>query len=174
MWLIGPLVGPAGRTSWADQLNGPAGQTSWMDQLDRPAGQISLRDQFSLLEALASSHIRRLTFQFVHCRSFRVRRRTCLCHMEYSMRPLFHAIWLDFGAIWSALGFPQSSISFDIWSTPHGCFLMPYGVLPKIPKIDQFCWRCFHGKIWETISSVFRRVQTKVILWHILTPHVAK
>ena len=34
-------------------------------------------DQFSLFEALASSHIQRLTFQFVHCRSFWVRRRPC-------------------------------------------------------------------------------------------------
>ena len=32
---------------------------------------------FFLFEALASSHIRRFSFQFVHCRSFRVRRRPC-------------------------------------------------------------------------------------------------
>ena len=50
---------------------------SWTDQLDGPAGRISWTGQFSLLEALASSHIQRLTFQFVHCRSFRVRRRPC-------------------------------------------------------------------------------------------------
>ena len=31
-----------------------------------------------MFEALASLHIQRLTFQFVHCRSFRVRRRPCL------------------------------------------------------------------------------------------------
>ena len=44
-------------------------------------------DQFSIFEALASSHIRRLTFQFVHCCSFRVQRRPCfltlqiVCHL---------------------------------------------------------------------------------------------
>ena len=58
---------PAGRTSWMDQLDKPAGRTSWTDPLDGPAGRISWMDQFSLSEALASLHIRRLTFQFVHC-----------------------------------------------------------------------------------------------------------
>ena len=53
-------------------VNGSARRTSWMDQLDRPA-----RDQFFLFEVLASSHIRRFSFQFIHCRSFRVRRRPC-------------------------------------------------------------------------------------------------
>ena len=48
-----------------DQLNGSASQTSWMDQ-------------FYLCEALASLHIRRLTFQFEHCRSFQVQRGPCL------------------------------------------------------------------------------------------------
>ena len=51
-----------------DQLDGP----------DGPAGQTLWTDQFSILEALASSHIQRLTIPFVHCRSFRVRRRPCL------------------------------------------------------------------------------------------------
>ena len=72
---------PAGRTSWTDQPDGPAGQTSWTDQLDGPAGRTSWTDQLDrpvlLFEALASSHIRRFSFQFVHCRSFRVRRRPC-------------------------------------------------------------------------------------------------
>ena len=72
------LDGPAGRTSWTYQLDRKAGRTSWTDQLDGSAGRISWTDQFSLLEALASLHIRRLTFQFVHCRSFRVRGRPCL------------------------------------------------------------------------------------------------
>ena len=81
------LDGPAGWTSWTDQLDGPAGQISWTDQLGgpatsytdqldgpayTPAGRNSWTNQFSLFEALASSHILRLTFQFVHCRSFRV------------------------------------------------------------------------------------------------------
>ena len=38
---MGLLVGPAGRTSWTNQLDGPAGRTSWTDQLDGPAGQTS-------------------------------------------------------------------------------------------------------------------------------------
>ena len=58
-------------------VNGSASQTSWTDQLDGSAGRTSWTDQFFLLEALASSHIRRFSFQFVHCRSFRVRRRPC-------------------------------------------------------------------------------------------------
>ena len=77
---------PAGRTIWTDQLDGPAGQTSWTNQLDRPpkqtqlnrpAGQTSWTDQFFLFEAMASLHVRRLIFQFVHCPSFRVRWRPC-------------------------------------------------------------------------------------------------
>ena len=64
---------PAGQTSWTDQLDGSAGRTSWIDQLDGPAGRISWTDQFFLFEDLASSHIWRLKFQFVHCRSFRQR-----------------------------------------------------------------------------------------------------
>ena len=42
---MGLLVGPAGRTSWTDQLDGPAGQTSWTDQLDGPAGRTSWTNQ---------------------------------------------------------------------------------------------------------------------------------
>ena len=64
-------------TSWTDQMDEPAGQKSWTYQLDRPAGRTSWMDQFFLFEALASSHIQRFFFQFVHCRSFRVRRRPC-------------------------------------------------------------------------------------------------
>ena len=87
---MGQLDGPAGRTSrtdqldepdgqtsWTDQLDRPAGRTSWTDQLDGPVGWTSWTDQFFLFEALASLHIKRLSFQFVHCRSFRVRRRPC-------------------------------------------------------------------------------------------------
>ena len=57
--------------------NGSANQTIWMDQLGGPVGWTSWIDQFFLFEALASSHIRRFSSQFVHCRSFRVRRRPC-------------------------------------------------------------------------------------------------
>ena len=55
--------------------------SSLMDQLDRPDGQTSWRDQFFLFEVLASSHIWRLTFQFVHCRSFRVQQRPCFIYV---------------------------------------------------------------------------------------------
>merc|ERR1711954_636312 len=79
------LEGPAGRTSWTDQLDGPAGRTSWTDQLDGPAGQTSWKDQFFLFEALASLHIRRFSFQFVHCRSFRVRQRPCLIYGGWNL-----------------------------------------------------------------------------------------
>ena len=48
-----------------DQLNWSVRQTRWTDQ-------------FSMLEALDRSHIGRLTFQFVHCCSFRVRPWPCL------------------------------------------------------------------------------------------------
>ena len=61
---MGLQVGPAGRTSWTDQLDGSAGRTSWTDQ-------------FFLFEALASSYIQRFPFQLVHCCSFRVRRSPC-------------------------------------------------------------------------------------------------
>ena len=48
------------------------------DQLNRSVSQTSWTDQLSLFEALASLHSQRLTFQFVCCRSFRVRRRPFL------------------------------------------------------------------------------------------------
>ena len=80
---LGLLDRPAGQTSWTDQLDGSAGRICWTDQLDRSAGRISWTDQFSLFEAMASLHIRRLTFQFVHCRSFRVRRRPCYLDIIY-------------------------------------------------------------------------------------------
>ena len=61
----------------ADELNGYARQTSRTDQLYGQAERTSWKDQFSIFEALASSLIQRLTFQFVHCDS-PVRRRPCL------------------------------------------------------------------------------------------------
>ena len=69
--------GSASQTSWTEQLDWPAWQTSWMDQLNRPNERTSWTDQLFLFEALANSHIRRFFFKFVHCRSFRVRRRPC-------------------------------------------------------------------------------------------------
>ena len=68
---------PAWRTSWTDQLNRPAKQTSWTDKPDGPGLQTSWMDQLFLFEALASLHLQRFFFKFVHCRSFRVRQRPC-------------------------------------------------------------------------------------------------
>ena len=75
---------------YLDQLDGSAKLTSWMDQLDRPAGRTSWTDQFFLFEALASSHIRRFSSQFVHCGSFRVRRRPCF--ITIFLAALLHAV----------------------------------------------------------------------------------
>ena len=56
------------------------------------------------------------------------------CHMEYSMWSLFHAIWSTphgwFLVPYGVLKDPaKRSIPTATWSTPYGCFLMPYGVL---------------------------------------------
>ena len=56
---------PARRTSYTDQLVRSARRLSQTDQLDRSARHISQTDQFFIFEALASSHIQRLTFQLV-------------------------------------------------------------------------------------------------------------
>ena len=66
-------------------VNGSVSQTSSTDQLDGPALQTSWMDQFFLCEALASPHIRRFFFKFVHCRSFQVWRRPCLVHESESL-----------------------------------------------------------------------------------------
>ena len=63
----------------------------WTDQLDRPAKHTSWTDQFFLFEALASSHIQTLTFQFVHCRSFRVGQRPCLWKVFFQRSLLYHS-----------------------------------------------------------------------------------
>ena len=85
------------------QLAQHARQISYMDQLywsaNRisakriSAGRISWTDQFSLLKALASSHIQTLTFQFVHCCSFQVWRKPCLRHegLVFSNHPKFYS-----------------------------------------------------------------------------------
>ena len=57
-----------------NRLDGSARQISWMNQLDGPAGRTSKTD----LEAIACSHIQRLTFQCVHCRSFCIGQSSCL------------------------------------------------------------------------------------------------
>ena len=56
--------------STAKKLCAKARWISQTDQLNGSARQISWTDQFSIFEALVSLYIRRLTFQFVHCRSF--------------------------------------------------------------------------------------------------------
>ena len=48
-----------------DQLNESARLISWTDQLDGPGGRTT--SLYMKPWALASSHVRRLTFQFVHC-----------------------------------------------------------------------------------------------------------
>ena len=48
-----------------DQLNESARLISWTDQLDGPGGRTTYL--YMKPWALASSHVRRLTFQFVHC-----------------------------------------------------------------------------------------------------------
>ena len=97
--------GPAGRTSLTDQLDRPAGRISWTDQLDGTAGRTSWTDQFSLFEALASLHIRRLTFQFIHCRSFRVWRRPCFSVVYFPHR---RSAWIK-KLIWrKLLGAPKN------------------------------------------------------------------
>ena len=47
------------------------------DQLNISPRQTSQTNHFLIFEALANLPIRRLTFQFVYCHSFRVRRRPC-------------------------------------------------------------------------------------------------
>ena len=47
------------------------------------ARQTSWTDQFFIFKALAISHIWRLTFQFVHCRSFWVRQKPCFLNTSY-------------------------------------------------------------------------------------------
>ena len=58
-----------------------------MDQLygsDKwSASQTSWKDQFSLFKSLDSLHIRRWTFQFVHCCSVRIRQRPCFLNTLY-------------------------------------------------------------------------------------------
>ena len=78
--LMDELNRSAKQTSWTDQLDRPAvAHTSWTDQLDGPARRTTWTwmGQLSFFEALASSHIWRLTFRFVLCHSFRVWRRPC-------------------------------------------------------------------------------------------------
>ena len=123
----------ASLTSWTDQLDGPAGRTSWTDQLDGPAGRISWIDQFSLLEALASSHIRRLTFQFVHCRSFRVRRRSC-----------FSLILLLLIFVYLPRRSKAEKVFRPWWDTLEDYLLNSLVLLGK----EQCC-----GKVWGQLAS---------------------
>ena len=96
---MGLLVGPARRTSWTDQLDGPAGRTSWTDQS-------------FLFEALASSHIQRFSFQFVHCRSLRVQRRLCFL----SRNPWLVVLWIWYFSTSVFLLFAVLLRSIQFWS----------------------------------------------------------
>ena len=143
------LDGPAGRTSWTDQLDGPAGRTNWTDQLDGPAGRTSWIDQFSLFEALASLHIQRLTFQFVRCRSFRVRPRPCLSFA------CCQATW-D-----TSLEYPQGVL----WRQKYFHFPRGHGILfgqnrkPKWPKNTFLALESYylHINTWNFTRSGTRK-----------------
>ena len=56
-------------------MDGHAERTNWTDQLDGAA--------------LASSHLRRFSFQFVYCCSFRVRRKPCFILTNIFFHNLF-------------------------------------------------------------------------------------
>ena len=85
--------------------------------LDRLVERTSWTDQFFNLEALASSHFQRLTFQFVCCRSFRVRQRPCsifTCDKQFKKWQFhFACLSLYFSA------FPLANLlapwNFDLW-----------------------------------------------------------
>ena len=62
-------------------------------QLDGPAGLTSWTDQFSIFETLASSHIRRVTSQFVGCRSFRVRGKPCFFFLVWRSYKIWFEPW---------------------------------------------------------------------------------
>ena len=96
----------------------PAGQTSWTDQLDGPAGQISWTDQFFLFEALASSHIRRFSFQFVHCWSFWVRRRPCFSRSTFLFKEVLDSSSLNKRTYLDKVG--GSSKNFRVDPFPAG------------------------------------------------------
>ena len=80
--------GSASWTSWTDQLDVPAGQTSSTDQLDRPVLFIWSLGQF-------------LSFQFVHCRSFRVRRRPCFFLIWKAFLPKIFSLKVSVPPYWS-------------------------------------------------------------------------
>ena len=102
---MGLLVRPAGRTSWTDQLDGPAGRTSWTGQ-------------FFSSEALASSHIRRFSFQFVHCWSFWVRRRPCFSRSTFLFKEVLDSSSLNKRTYLDKVG--GSSKNFRVDPFPAG------------------------------------------------------
>ena len=85
-----------------------------------------------------SSHIRRLTFQFVHCRSFRVRRRPCLfspiftsSHFLFTYLHPFSPFFTFFSLIFNY--FHLFSPNFDPFSIlPHSA---PSWILSKAENL---------------------------------------
>ena len=125
-------------TCKANQLDGSAIWISWTDKLDRPAGRISWTDQFSLLEALASSHIKRLTFQFVYFCSFWVRRRPCFlvgwhviamvwlyaCNIPACILVLSY--WYEAIRVWKDQIFGPGKIIQYLQKTLHNAFIYSF------------------------------------------------
>ena len=122
------------------QLVRPTGRTSWTDQLDRSARQISWMDQFFLFEALASSHIRRFSFQFVHCCSFRVRRRPCFCAVSPHVVPCICHTQLSF----------VFYVKLRIWHVPACEFSC------------QFSPTCFSECGTSSVNQIFYSVLTDI------------
>ena len=86
-----------------------------LQHIDGPVGQTLWTDQFSILEALASSHIQRLILQFVHCCSFRVQRRPC------SVWKSIVAEFKLYGSGWVYLGVARESKNISITLVHNFC-----------------------------------------------------
>ena len=116
-----------------DHLNGSARQTNWMEK-------------FSIFEALAISHIQRLTFQLVHCHSFQVQQRPCsFIFAKYTnfttIKPkLQHLFETDQPSL-----FPDCSITLRLMVT----------IVQNISSILSW-W-----EISETMKGMFQFMETK-------------
>ena len=109
-------------------VNGSASLASWMNQLDRPAGQTSWTDQLDgsvrCILSLGQFAYSKISFQFVHCRSFRVRRRPCLSNETFLDFDIVKRSWIFWAILqakmfkywnwnevkWNFLGFWRSWI----------------------------------------------------------------
>ena len=121
------------------------------DQVDRPVGRTSWTDQFFLFEALARSHFWRLTFQFVHCHSFPVRRRPRLASLIWGGDLFFSISVLMIVLFWMHLKIPQN----------HR--LKNKGMLKRdVGKVSVGCLRCV-----LRISEVCLEVSWRASGWHL-------